>query len=119
MDPDADEIKIAGIDTQLGLKRIGGKWERYVSLLRKFASQQAAAVTTIQVALSVGDTATAERTAHSLKGSASTLGALALAEAAAEAEAALKTGDGVDAALKSLANSLDAVVKAVGAKFSG
>src|SRR5262245_8084724 len=117
MDPDTKEIKIAGIDTQLGLKRIGGKRERYESLLRKFASQQAGAVAAIRAALSSRDAATAERAAHSLKGAAATLGALALAEAASHAEVALKSGFEVDATLESLANALDQVVEAIRAKF--
>ncbi len=41
MDSVSDAPKIAGIDTSLGLKRIGGKRDRYESLLRKFAAKQA------------------------------------------------------------------------------
>ena len=98
MGPDTPEI--AGIDTHLGLKSVGGKRERYESLLRKFAGRQAGAVEAIRAALSVGDTSTAERDAHSLKGAASTLGATALAEHAALAETAIKTGQSVDEALE-------------------
>ena len=83
----------------LGLKSVGGKRERYESLLRKFAGRQAGAVDAIRTALSVGDTSTAERDAHSLKGAASTLGATALAEHAALAEIAIKTGQSADEAL--------------------
>ena len=113
MDPDSAAPKIAGIDTGLGLKQIGGKRDRYESLLRKFAAKQAEAAETIRIALSVGDTSTAEREAHSLKGSASTLGATALAEHAAKVETAIKTGQSVDEALGSLSHSLVAVVKAI------
>jgi HPt (histidine-containing phosphotransfer) domain-containing protein len=113
LDPDTDPLLIAGIDTNLGLKRIGGKRERYESLLRKFAGKQAGAVEAIRAAFSVGDSSTAEREAHSLKGAASTLGATALAENAAKAEAAVKTGHGIDEALESLSHSLVAVVMAI------
>ena len=41
MGPDSTALNIAGIDTALGLKSIGGKRERYESLLRKFAERQA------------------------------------------------------------------------------
>ena len=109
LDPDADTLKIAGIDTSLGLKQVGGKRERYESLLRKFAIRQAEAVTAIRTALAVGDAATAAREAHSLKGVAATLGALSLSEAASNAETALKAGVGVEHALGSLSNSLSAV----------
>ena len=113
MDPYSDVLNKAGIDTESGLRRIGGKRERYESLLRKFAVRQAGTVVVIRAALSRGDIATAERDAHSLKGAAATLGADLLAEDAAKAEAAIKSGVAVDEALVSLSRSLDAVVAAI------
>jgi two-component system, sensor histidine kinase and response regulator len=113
VDPDTDALKIAGIDTNLGLKRIGGKRQRYESLLHKFAGQQAGAAETIRAAVSVGDASTAEREAHSLRGAASTLGATDLAEQAAKVETAIKTGQSVDETLASLSHSLGAVVEAI------
>jgi two-component system, sensor histidine kinase and response regulator len=113
LDPDTPALKIAGIDTNLGLKRIGGKRERYESLLRKFAGRQAGAIEAIRAALSVGDASTAEREAHSLKGAASTLGATALAERAEKVETAIKTGQSVDEALESLSLCLVSVVEAI------
>jgi len=111
--PDTDLLKIAGIDMSLGLKQVGGKRERYESLLRKFASRQAGTVTAIRAALAAGDAASAEREAHSLKGAAATLGALALSEAASNTETALKAGVGVEQALGSLSLSLGTVVEAI------
>ena len=67
----------------------------------------------IRKALSMGDAATAERAAHSLKGAAGTLGVGVLSEAAAKAETAIKTGRGVDGALTSLAVDLAAAVGAI------
>ena len=119
LDPDADTLKIAGIDTSLGLKQVGGKRERYESLLRKFAIRQAEAVTAIRTALAVGDAATAAREAHFLKGVAATLGALSLSEAASNAETALKAGVGGEDALGSLSNSLSAVVEAIHSSLPG
>ena len=112
MDPETDLFKIAGIDTSLGLKQVGGKRERYESLLRKFASRQAGSVAAIRAALAGGD-AEAAREAHSLKGVAATLGALALSEAASNAETALKTGAGVEETLRLLSNSLGTIVEAI------
>jgi two-component system sensor histidine kinase/response regulator len=66
-------------------------------------------------ALAAGDSATAQRGAHSLKGAAGTLGATALSEAAAKAETAIKNGRGIDKALRSLTVSLKAVVEAISA----
>ena len=96
------ELLISGIDTRAGLKRTGGSRQRYEALLRKFAEQQQGAAEAMRAALSAGDPATAERASHSLKGAAATLGAVALSDAAASAETAIKTGCGVEASIKSL-----------------
>ena len=106
----AVELAIPGIDVRAGLKRTGGNLRRYEILLRKFAEQQFGTVAAMQSALSAGDAATAERAAHSLKGAAGTLGANALSEAAAKAETAIKTGHGVDDAVRLLSQALDAVL---------
>jgi two-component system, sensor histidine kinase and response regulator len=113
LDPDINALKVAGIDTNLGLKSTGGKRERYESLLHKFAARQAGAAEAIRAALAVGDASTAEREAHSLKGAASALGVTALAEHAAKVEVAIKTGQSVDEALESLSHSLVVVVEAI------
>ena len=115
--PNITTLNIAGIDTELGLKSIGGKRERYESLLRKFAERQAGTAEAIRGALSVGDASTAEREAHSLKGAASTLGVTALAKHAADVEIAITTGQNVDEALERLSHSLVAVVEAIRAAF--
>ena len=115
LDPDGGALEIAGIDTNVGLKRVGGKRERYESLLRKFAERQAGTAEAIRAALSVGDKSTAEREAHSLKGAAGTLGATALAEHAAKVETAINAGQSVEEALEILSHSLDAVVQAINA----
>ncbi len=65
-------------------------------------------------ALSAGDRATAERAAHSLKGAAGTLGANALSEAAAKVETAIKSGHGVDDAIRFLSLSHDTVLAELG-----
>jgi two-component system, sensor histidine kinase and response regulator len=106
-------LDIQGIEVRAGLKRTGGNRQRYEALLRKFAEQQAGTVESMKAALSIGDTATAERAAHSLKGAAGTLGAALLSEAAAEAETAIKTGRGVPQALRSLSLVLDPVLQAI------
>lgn len=114
---DLDGFAIAGIDTAVGLKRLGGKRERYESLLRKFADKQAGTVVAVRAALEAGDPVAAEREVHSLKGAAAALGATALSVAASDAETALKAGTDVDKTLQSLANSLDAVVGAIRARL--
>jgi two-component system sensor histidine kinase/response regulator len=116
--PNDEPLRIAGIDTNAGLKRLGGKRERYELLLRKFAAQQALTNESIRASLSRGDIAAAERDAHSLKGSAATLGANMLADDAAKAEAAIKSGVEVDAALSSLSQSLDGLIAGIRAVLS-
>jgi two-component system sensor histidine kinase/response regulator len=113
MDLDCGVLDDAGFDSTAGLKIVGGKADRYAKLLQKFADRQSGTVSEIRAALEASDSATAERAAHSLKGSASTLGANALAKRAAEAEAAIKYGQGVDAAIETLSDSLRAVVSAI------
>jgi signal transduction histidine kinase/DNA-binding response OmpR family regulator/HPt (histidine-containing phosphotransfer) domain-containing protein len=110
---DGNTLQIVGIDTKAALRRTGGNRLRYESLLSRFADSQAGAVDEIRAALAARDIPTAERTAHSLKGSAGNLGATALADVAAKAEAAVRSGSGIDASLDLLKLSLDAVVKAI------
>ena len=110
---ESDTLQIAGIDTKSALRRAGGNRRRYEFLLRKFAESQKRVVEEIRAALAAGDPSTAERVTHSLKGAAGNLGATALADVAAKAEVAVKTGQGLEAALDSLALSLRAVVEAI------
>jgi two-component system sensor histidine kinase/response regulator len=106
-------LEIANVDVASALKRTGGNQKRYENLLRRFAQQQGNAVDAVREALSSGDTATAERTAHSLKGAASTLGIMAVSEWAAKAELAIQDGKDVDATLTSLSEDLASSVQAI------
>lgn len=113
MDLNCGMLNGAGFDSAAGLKIVGGKADRYTKLLRKFVDRQSGTVGEIRAALDAGDDATAERAAHSLKGSASALGAHRLAECAGEVETAIKSGQGADQALESLSESLCAAVSAI------
>jgi PAS domain S-box-containing protein len=66
---------IPGLDTQLGLRRVMGKQTLYLGMLRRFMSGQKDGLQPIIAALDVGDFATAERIAHTLKGLAGNVGA--------------------------------------------
>ena len=110
---DGIPFEIVGIDTKSALKRTGGNRKRYETLLRRFAQQQAGTAKGMTSALAVGDLATAERAAHSLKGAAGTLGAAELSEAAAMAETAIKTGQRVNDTLASLSRALAGTVRAI------
>ncbi len=109
--PETTALQVAGVDTQSALRRTGGNSKRYEMLLRKFA--ESANVEEIRTAQAAGDTATAARAAHSLKGAAANLGASAVANSAADVETAIKAGLIVQPLLDSLATSLRAVVQAI------
>lgn len=111
--PSEPDFAIPGIDVASGLRRTGGNRMRYETLLRKFADQQAGTVDAMRQALTMADAAGAERIAHSLKGAAGTLGASIVSDRAAAAEAAIRTGDGVDTALKQLTRALDPALEAI------
>ena len=109
--PVATTFQIAGVDAESALRRTGGNPKRYEMLLRKFA--ESANVEEIGEAHASGDTTTAARAAHSLKGAAANLGATAVANAAAEAETAIKTGQSVQPSLDVLTSTLRTVVQAI------
>jgi two-component system sensor histidine kinase/response regulator len=109
--PDTTPLQIEGVDTQSALRRTGGNPKRYEMLLRKFA--ESANVEEIREAHAAGDTATAARAAHSLKGAAANLGATTVANAAAVVETALKTGQIVQPLLDTLATKLRSIVQAI------
>ena len=66
---------IPGLDAEDGLARVAGNRKLYLKLLRQFAEQQGPAVAEISTALADGDSALAERIAHTVKGVAANLGA--------------------------------------------
>ncbi|MFM8442447.1 MAG: response regulator [Methylococcus sp.] len=83
---------IDGLDIAAGLNRVANKPAIYLKLLRMFVSQQENAARIVHAALEGGDHELALRTAHTLHGLAGNIGALALSEAAAHLEQALKGG---------------------------
>jgi len=75
-----------GLDTKDGLSRVAGNQKLYLKLLRQFAEQQGPSVEQIAAALAQGDTALAERLAHTLKGVAGNIGAKPVQAAAGALE---------------------------------
>ncbi|MDU9409961.1 response regulator [Pseudomonas sp. zfem001] len=90
--PEAAFPDIAGVDVQAGLRRVLNKRPAYEALLRKFVQGQAGAVETTRIALAEGLIEDAVRALHTLKGTAATIGAEALANQAGQLEDALKLG---------------------------
>jgi two-component system sensor histidine kinase/response regulator len=100
---------VEGLDAQDGLARVGGNRKLYLKLLRQFATQQADAPEQIARQLRAGDDATAERTAHTLKGVAGNLGAKPVQTAAAELEKSIREREPsarIEAARRQLAEDL-------------
>jgi len=82
--------EIAGLNCAAGLKNLNGKHSSYRRLLHAFAEKATAQLTELQQHLADGELESAQRMAHSLKGSAATLGAETVSEHARSVELALK-----------------------------
>ena len=88
---------VEGVNTEDGLRRVAGNLKLYVSLLRRFAEQQDGMMNRIAEQLDKGDTGTAERLAHTLKGVAGNIGAVALQAKAADIETDIREGQPIEA----------------------
>jgi two-component system, sensor histidine kinase and response regulator len=102
--------RIRGLDTADGLRRLLGRREAYVSLLRRFAIGHVDVMRDIRAALADGRRADAERAAHTLKGVAGSIGAGQLQREAGDVEAALRRG----ATPEEVAPLLDPVERTLG-----
>ncbi|WP_146208802.1 hybrid sensor histidine kinase/response regulator [Azospirillum sp. TSO22-1] len=113
---------VPGLDVAGGLRRVLGKKRLYLDMLRKFVAGQKAAVAVIRAALDGGDRLTAERAAHTLKGTAGNIAAGPLEAAAARVEAAIREDlprEETEAGLDALALLLDALVADLEAALPG
>ena len=86
----AEWAGIEGLDAVAGLRRVRGKAEAYRAMLARFVDGQRDAVQRLELALQSGETALAERIAHTLKGVAANLGASAVQAQAGELEMAIR-----------------------------
>ena len=82
----------AGVALATAVERLGGKLPVYQRMLQSFAQDLPAMVGQLQRAAAQADKPAAAQLMHTLKGLAATLGASALADAAATAEHQLRTG---------------------------
>jgi signal transduction histidine kinase/DNA-binding NarL/FixJ family response regulator len=81
---------IPGLDLATGLKALRGKMGSYTRLLQTFIANHANDPNLIRTQLSTGEHLNAQRTAHSLKAAAGTLGISAIQEAACSVEGVLR-----------------------------
>ena len=95
------------------MSRVGGNSVLYMKLLRQFIEQHALTVEQVTDALAKGDTALAERLAHTLKGVAGNIGSAQVPSAAGALEKAIRDrapATNVDAAQQRLAAVLHPLV---------
>jgi len=83
---------VPGLDLDLGLRRVMGKRELYLNLVKKFIAGQKPAADALQAALDAGDPVTAERIAHTGKGLAGNIGASQTQSLAEALESAIRDG---------------------------
>jgi HPt (histidine-containing phosphotransfer) domain-containing protein len=86
----AQLASVPGLDVARGLDVLRGNVEKYLELLGRFVELHAADMTRVADSLSAGDHDTAQRLAHTIKGTGGTLGAEHLAADAGRLEKMLK-----------------------------
>ena len=87
----ADRLSgIADLDVNAGLQAVQGYWDTYERLLAMYVVHHAGDIASLRRHLDAGESADARRVAHTLKGVAATLGALAVQRAAAALELLLR-----------------------------
>ena len=91
-DSDADALPPAppGIDLDAALRRFGGNYHAFASLLRRFENSQGGAVAEVRALLARDQRPAAGQVLHRLRGVAANLGATSIAELTRQAEAALQ-----------------------------
>ncbi|MFR9704529.1 PAS domain S-box protein [Aeromonas sanarellii] len=85
-------LGLSGLDLQQGLAVLKGNQEKYLSLLRYFASEHDQDMVLLSQHLQTGDQTAASRLVHTLRGVASTLGAVELAQHCLQLEQEIAAG---------------------------
>ncbi len=101
---------LTGVDLVGGLRRVLGKEAVYIELLRRFSATHKGWAADVRLALQREDWDTAERGAHTLRGTAGNLGAQDISQAAATLEGLLRARaarDGIDVQLTLTTRLLD------------
>ena len=116
--PPSTEAQPLLLDIKKGLLAIAGRKDKYLPLLQKLTAFHAPDCAAIRTEMATGDFAVAQRIAHSLKGSAATLGAMQVAQKASEIEQCFKLGqtemvptlvDELEIELEQLASKVDSL----------
>lgn len=105
------ELVIEGLDVRDGMARTLGNRDFYMEMLARFRDSQRDAVSTIREALTL-NRASAERLAHSLKGTAALLGAIPVSQLAERLEFDIRRGVQTDV-LQPLLDELEDTLNAL------
>ena len=112
---------IPGLNPGPCLQTLRGKHDKYLALLGHFVNAHRADMTRLAASLAAADHVVARRLAHTLKGTAATLGAERLASLAEELERGLPAGSeagGHDQALRSTMQSIESELVALASALS-
>ena len=104
---------LEGVNTELGLKRVGEDRALYLKILTKFRKGQSHTMSEIQQALEKQDREEAKRIVHTLKGLAGSIGAEALQQDALLLEQAIQAKSESSLLLETLAKQLNQVLDAL------
>ncbi len=107
------QTEVAGLDVQAGLRRVMGREDRYLNLLKNFVTEQANAPARIEQALSDGRLQEAKRATHTLLGLTGTIGAHVLYGAVQKLEQAIVGGAEVVEHLLEVADLLQGLTQAL------
>jgi len=92
----AELLQMEGFDVAAAQRLLGRRLGRLPGLLARFGREQGDACERIEAALAQGDRASASRIAHSMKGTAASLGLVVISELAAELERNLRDASSDD-----------------------
>jgi CheY-like chemotaxis protein/HPt (histidine-containing phosphotransfer) domain-containing protein len=109
--------EVPGIDPELGVRSVRGRVDVYARLLRTFAEHHGEDGERLRRSLRTGETETARRLVHTLKGVAANLGATRLPALAVELERLLKQAapeSDLEPAIRGLESELGALVVGIG-----
>jgi PAS domain S-box-containing protein len=102
------------LDTATGIERVAGNVQLYQKILAKFVDSQGNAIAEIKGQIAANDWEAAERSAHTLKGVAGSIGAARLQEIAARLEANIRDGvNDLNDVYAQTEQKLDAVVATI------
>ncbi len=111
---------VHGLTLTLGLRSFRGNAQHLAKLLQRFATEHSQDTTLVRKHLDAGDTETAQRALHTLKGLAGTAGLIELQTLATEAEQRVRHGDPrpqVEEALQAMEPVMDAIAQSLSQLF--